>query len=400
MNPKKIFTLDCRELSNNERTKYLSSGRGFKMYHEQGDPSGVHRLHIHSGELEAVLFPSKGLSLGQVFYKGKPVFWDAPCSLPDPETLNLWSDEVCINGKPTPGFAFLPTFCSGVELYGLKNWGMPQKDKNTGELFLLHGETSNIPVTETSVEIDSEGVTVTAAFIYHDMKGSGYRPWYKEGDPWFRVKKYFRFETGLEVKVIIRDTIENISTYTLTPDWGYHITFRPEEGSRLLVGSRNMEERSGGILHDDVETWTPQTKPAVREEKGIIHKELMDFSPEGRNRTFVLLKHPDGEGVLYKFPKSPYFQTWSCRGGAGSGEFTLKNGESLLKKNWDGLGIEIGSSALDHNGNIDESVRLITYLRAGQEKVIEMEMMFPDKIAIDRLEKEISQYNKSRNAKA
>jgi hypothetical protein len=400
MSLKLNFSLDCRELSNNSKNDYQFNGKGFRLYKESGEPENTCRLYIQSGELEAVFLPTKGLSLGQVMWKGKPVFWDAPYDLPDPETLNLWSDDVCINGKPMQGFAFLPTFCAGVEFYGLKNWGMLRKDKNTGELFLLHGETSNIPVAETTLEIDNEGITVTAAFIYHDMKGTGYKPWFKEGAAWYRVKKYFRFENAPEARVIIRDTIENISNYTLTPDWGYHITFRPEEGSRLLVGSKNMEERSGGILPDDVETWTPQTKPFFREETGIIHKELMDFSPEERNRTFVLLKHADGEGVLYKFPKSPYFQTWSCRGGAGSDEFTLKNGENLLKKNWDGLGIEIGSSPLDHNGNTDKSVELKGYLHAGQQKTIQMELMFPDKIAIARLEKEISQYNKSRNAKA
>jgi hypothetical protein len=215
----------------------------------------------------------------------------------------------------------------------------------------------------------------------------------------YRIKKYFRFETATEAKVIIRDTIENISNYTLMPDWGYHITFRPEKGTRLVVGSKHMEERSGGPLPDDVETWAPQTKPAFREETGIIHKELIDLSSEELKRTIVLLKHDNGDGFLYTFPKSPYFQTWSCRGGAGSDEFTLKNGESLLKKNWDGLGIEIGSSALDHNGNTDKSVGYKPYLRAGQERVIEMELMFPDKVTIKKLEEQINKYNKGRKRK-
>jgi hypothetical protein len=399
MNRKQSFILDCRELSSNSKNEYESKGKGFRLYRDSGEPENTCRLFIQSGELDAVLFPTKGLSLGQVNWNGKPVFWDPPYDLPDPDRLNLWSDDVCINGKPMPGFAFLPTFCAGVELYGLKNWGMPRKDKDTDEIQLLHGETSNIPVAETNVEIDNEGVTVIAAFIYHDMKGLRYNPWYRGGAPLYRIKKYFRFETATEAKVIIRDTIENISNYTLMPDWGYHITFRPEKGTRLVVGSKHMEERSGGPLPDDVETWAPQTKPAFREETGIIHKELIDLSSEELKRTIVLLKHDNGDGFLYTFPKSPYFQTWSCRGGAGSDEFTLKNGESLLKKNWDGLGIEIGSSALDHNGNTDKSVGYKPYLRAGQERVIEMELMFPDKVTIKKLEEQINKYNKGRKRK-
>jgi hypothetical protein len=348
---------------------------------------------IQCGDLEAVLFPSKGLSLGQVFYRSKPVFWEPPYDLPDPETLNLWSDDVCVDGKPIQGFSYLPTFCAGIELYGLKNWGMPRWDDKSGELLPLHGETSNIPVAETQVEIDHTGITVRASFIYHDMKGSGFRSWYTEGDPWFRVEKYFRFESVGQAKVITRDTMINISAHTLTPDWGYHITFRPEAGSRLLLGSKQKEERSGGPLPDDVETWSPQTKTACREETGIIHKELMALCPEESGKSFVILKYQSGDGLLYTFPKSPYFQTWSCRGGAGSDEFCHKNGETLLKKNWDGLGIEIGSSPLDHDGNRDRSVEVQPCLQPGEKTVVEMELMFPDKDILVGLEERIRQYN-------
>lgn len=396
MTPKMNVTLHCRDIKRNEKWHDRFHGKGFSLFQEPGDPAGVSRLLIQCGELEAVLFPSKGLSLGQVFYKGKPAFWEAPCELPDPEALNLWSDEVCINGKPMPGFSYLPTFCAGIELYGLKNWGMPRWDDNTGELLPLHGETSNIPVAETHVEIDNTGVTVTASFIYHNMKGYGSTLWYAQGEPWYRVTKYFRFEISGDPRVIIRDTFENISARSLTPDWGYHITFRPEDGSRLLVGSKYREERSGGALPKDVESWTPQTKTACREETGVIHKSLIDFSPDDKSNSFVLLKHTSGDGLLYRFPKSPYFQTWSCRGGAGSEEFTRKNGETLMKKNWDGLGIEIGSSPLDHNGNIDRSVEVQPSLLPDQQTTIEMELMFPDKTILAAFEEQIKKYSHSK----
>jgi len=399
MSPTMTFALDCRDLNSNKKQKYKARDKGFRLYQKPDEPEGALRLEIHSGEMEAVLFPSKGLSLGQVTWKGRQLFWEAPYDLPDPKKLNLWSDEACINGKPMAGFTFLPTFCAGIELYGLKNWGMPCKDQITGELYPLHGETSNIPVNRADIEIDKKGITVISSFIYNDMKGNGSNLWYKEGNPLYRVKKYFRFETGMEPKVIIRDTIENISSFTLTPDWGYHITFRPDNETRLLVGSKHMEERFGGKITNDVETWTPQNKPASREETGIIHKELIDFSPEEKKWSFVLVKHPNGEGILYKFPKLPYFQTWSCRGGAGSNEFTLKSGKSLLERNWDGLGIEIGSSSLDHNGNTDKSVEYKSFVHAGRKKVIEMELLFPDKSTIKKLEDQINRYNKDRKRK-
>lgn len=49
----------------------------------------------------------------------------------------------------------------------------------------------------------------------------------------------------------------------------------------------------------------------------------------------------------------------------------LKN---LLEKNWDGFGIEIGSSALDHDGNTDRTVSYIPTLKPGEKKVLELEL--------------------------
>lgn len=69
---------------------------------------------------------------------------------------------------------------------------------------------------------------------------------------------------------------------------------------------------------------------------------------------------------------SPYFQTWFCNGGKGSEEFTDSNGQSLLRRNWDGMGIEIGSSPLDHNGNMDETVEYKQELLMGEKKKIEI----------------------------
>ncbi|MBN1143361.1 MAG: hypothetical protein JXA72_03020, partial [Bacteroidales bacterium] len=78
------------------------------------------------------------------------------------------------------------------------------------------------------------------------------------------------------------------------------------------------------------------------------------------------------------FPPSPYFQTWFCNGGANSDEFTFTdNNLPVLTKNWDGQGIEIGSSPLDHDGNIDRSVEYEEILQPGQ--------VFENEIRIDIL---------------
>ncbi len=48
------------------------------------------------------------------------------------------------------------------------------------------------------------------------------------------------------------------------------------------------------------------------------------------------------------------------------------NGDSLLKKNWDGMGIEIGSSPLDHDGNTDQSMQYEPALKHGEKKIFQL----------------------------
>lgn len=310
------------------------------------------------------------MSVGQAWFNKIPVFWEAPINLPDTETIDLWSDEVCINGSPMKGFTFLKTFTGGIELYGLRNWGMPIENDN--ELQLLHGETSNIPVNEISIYNKGDILTVQASFLYRTFKGSMQLPWYERGDAIYRVEKNIILQKDAYGFSVI-DIIENVSPDIQIPDWGYHITFKPEEGTRLLIPSHHTEERGCGPLPLDIETWHMSKNPDVRKETGIIFKNLLTTGNDGgATKVNVLLLHPDGRGIILTVPPSPYFQSWSCCGGKGSTEFTFKNGQSLLQNNWDGLGIEIGSSPLDHNGNIDKSVDYKQELKPGEKIKIEI----------------------------
>lgn len=358
----KVF--NTRILTRNT-SNYLNEGDfRIKLYHIEGEPDSVNRLRVTSPAIEMELLPSKGLSLSQAWVNGKTLFWEAPIEIPDTETIDLYSDEVRINGKPMPGFTFLKTFVAGVELYGLRNWGMP--DFREGMQHPLHGETSNIPVESITCTIEKDVCTISAVFIYRDMKPGAGNPWYLTGEPLFRVnRKVILFSNKAEI--ILEDTIGNISKHVLEPDWGYHITFRPEEGARLIVPSARKEERGGNPLPADIETWHKAADERQRTETGIIHKQI---DSDSNGRVLSKLIYPDHSLIEVLTPQAPYFQTWFCNGGKGSGEFTDSKGNSLLKKNWDGMGIEIGSSALDHNGNTDESCIYNGALKPGEEKVI------------------------------
>ncbi|HKJ79547.1 MAG TPA: DUF4432 family protein [Prolixibacteraceae bacterium] len=363
---------NCIKLSSNPGNKLESGNLKAEIYHNADDPESVNRIRLVTSNAELEIFPSKGLSVGEAFFHGKPVFWEPPIGMPNPETLDLWSDEVAINGKPAPGFTFLKTFNGGIELYGLKNWGMPvEKD---GELQLLHGETSNIPVEKVEVNLLGDNkIKITGGFYYKTFKGNPSLPWYKRGSNLCKVNRTIILHNNEKPEIELKDEFENVSETDLFVDWGYHITFKPEVGARLNINASRAEDRSGGPVPDNYEMWTPAENTKNRTEKGIIYRGLNRFISNGMLKNKVLINRPTLGNLLISFTPAPYTQTWMCNGGANSKEFTWsKTGKPLFKKNWDGIGIEIGASALDHNENTNPEVPVATALNPGEKTSVQI----------------------------
>jgi hypothetical protein len=193
------------------------------------------------------------------------------------------------------------------------------------------------------------------------------------------------------------DRVRNISNAPLKPDWGYHITFNPAPGSRLLVPSTSIENRSGDNVPEDYDIWSPAINNKVREETGIIHKGLKTYQSDIGNLGYALVAHPDQSGLKVSFPLSPYFQTWFCKGGAYSEEFTrVSDGKPLFNRNWDGMGIEFGSSALDHNGNTDPQVPEQLQLYPGACYDVPLVVDFIEGDEIEKLSEKIQHNNMNR----
>jgi hypothetical protein len=354
----KSFVLNCKNLNLNP-VNYIKSGRlSLRLSHNKDDPANVNRIMVYNKDLVIEILPSKGLSIGQAWNNEKAIFWEPAIGMPDPDLLNLNSDEIAINGKPHSGFTFLKTFTGGVELYGLKNWGMPKVDEK-GKLLPIHGETSNIPVEEIAVTFDEEKrtVKVKAEFYYNSYKGDEDKLWYLRGEKLIKIIRHIVIKQENEPTIELYDTFENISNSPFFIDWGYHITILPEKGARIIIPSKKIENRSGEYPLEDIETWNPAIDPKIRTEVGIIHKDLKMFTEKRTVLNKVLFERPKLGDIVVSFKPSPYMQSWMCNGGAYSPEFTfVKTKEPVFNKNWDGMGIEIGASALDHNRNTDPDV--------------------------------------------
>ncbi len=374
----------------NQNQQIAENGWGIETYQQPSDPVNVFRLQIKNENWKVELYPSKGLSVGQAIYKGQKIFWDAPTSLTDPDSFDPLDGDVYINGNPAPGFSFLKTFSSGIEFYGMRNWGMPTMG-DSGKLYPLHGETSNIPLDKVLIEHKKNEIIISGTFEYRTLEGNGPQ-WYKSGSILYQITRTFSFQKDAKNFLVV-DSIKNVSTKTLIPDWGYHLTFYPKTGTKLILPSKKAEKRGGGFLPDNITTWFPAEDEKKRTEIGIIHKQLQTFNTKFGKLCKGLIINPGQPAIEISFTASPYIQTWFCNGGANSSEFTYKNGKPVFKKNWDGLGIEFGSSALDHDDNIDQTVDYDPELKPLQSKNI---TLFVEIISLERtelLKREFEKYN-------
>lgn len=347
------------------------------LLHREGEPSGVNRLHVTSGNMFVELLPSRGLSLGSASVGSREVFWDPPAGLADPETQEPSRNSVWINGDPAPGYGYIESFTGGIELLGLDNWGMPRQDLQDGSLLPLHGTVHAIPLNRVEIESTANTVQVKGRFLVRSHKGRSDVAWYKRGAVKYEVTRTVVIDPSL-LRLVILDSFRNTSDKNLLPDWGYHITFRPEPGATLLVPAAVAEARGGGPPPSNFREWIPSPDPIHRIEQGVIMKDLLYSGPE--KRCTSTLVYPDGRKIYIHTPPTPYFQTWFCAGGAGSSEFTRPDGSPLLLKNWDGMGVEFGSSALDHDNNTDPLVPPESSLAPGEIRTVkfEIECDFPD----------------------
>ena len=359
------ITFNCHQSLSEGGRKADLNGYRIHLYHNKQDPVNVNRLQISRGSDMIELQPTKGLSFGRIMLEGRDLLWDPPIGLPDPDRLDLWSDEIAINSTPVAGATFLKTFAGGIEMYGLRNWGMMYTAQN-GVLYPLHGETSNIPVESVRVRKYRDGISLIGSYLYRtfqDQKSN--KPWYKRGRALFKVTRNIFLQPGF-CGVEFTDEIRNITRQPRRLQWGYHFTFRPEEGSYITIPAKRSGNRGGGQPRENFNVWPPPHNPEKRTEEGVILKGLQSekgvISPDKRSVT-ATIHYPDSGKTALSFLPAPYVQTWMSVGEAT--EFTYQDGDPVFNKPWNGIGIEIGSDALDHDGNTDPDIPVTNILQPG-----------------------------------
>ena len=356
---------DAEELRHGkERETVMETVTGaprISLYRGEADAPDVRRVKVSWDGGEIDLLPTKGLSIGSYKHGEWEPFWEpVRPGLISPDAENLLG-PVLVHGEPVQSLRWLENFAGCVELLGLSNWGMPLPEKERNIVLPLHGEASHIPITVMRVSVGQREVLIQGSFNLNPKwwkEPESDTPWYQRGDAAWRVERTILLRLDTPAMEFV-DSLTNLTDQPATPDWGYHLQFRAEPGAELIIPSREMSSRFGGEVEDAFRTWKRAEKPGERVERGYIHKGLeTEESPLGTPVVAGSARYPSGPNTRFLIPLAAYTLSWFSSGGKGSLEFSLPESpkESLIPVPWNGMGPEIGASALDHDGNVDPAV--------------------------------------------
>ena len=104
---------------------------------------------------------------------------------------------------------------------------------------------------------------ISCNYVYRSFDGTSTLPWYERGKEIYRISRTFSLPSGTG-KLELTDRSEIISQKLQRPDWGYHITLRPEPGSRLMLPSLHQQNRDGSPLPVDMDCWVPAKEEELR----------------------------------------------------------------------------------------------------------------------------------------
>lgn len=342
---------------------------------KERDQPNTGRITVKKGEDVLQILPSKGLSVGEFRVDGHPVFWDPPFErLLNPDLIDLHA-PLLIDGRETYGFRWIENFVGGIEFLGLANWGLPYTDAH-GVLHPLHGEVSNIPVATVACSISDSQFSASGTFPVHTaLVGRSDTPWYARGTVRWDVTRTITWSTVAPQRLTVVDKITNRQERPASPDWGYHIQFFAEEDAVLRLPGASVHNRDQSPLPDDFSVWRMGPDPTVRRERGIVYRGHTPAEEEEKEHIRGSVSYRDGRRTIFTIPRAAYLQGWFSSGGAGSTEFVSPESpnEILMEKPWNGLGPEFGSSALDHDGDVDPTVA-VPVLEPGRSMTLTIEI--------------------------
>ena len=285
----------------------------------EGISKGAKILTYDEGKpgLKVELQLSHGLNIGQIWCKGKQLFWTAPNPLRVYENLDEALMRSKVHKKPGVGIVrgvggWLDSFSSGMITCGLDCCGAPGKDPVTGEYLPLHSRIGLLPAKNISVNLEQESSTKFAICVQGDIFQE------KDGKPAYKLHRELRFGPAFgSNKIIVKDSVENIGSCLLPLDALYHIQVGGDalkEGSIFSTPAIKVDPR------DEDAASKPDTSkimPGLGDKEYQPEKCWFHSFPE-LGLIATLLRDPEmsfGVFTAHRQNELPQFTQWQQRGG-------------------------------------------------------------------------------------
>jgi hypothetical protein len=211
-----------------------------------GRSDGMECLRIHSGAVEAIILPDRGMGLWKCWADGMELGWQSPVVGPvRPELVPV---------HDASGIGWLEGFDELLVRCGLFSNGAPEFHSNGTVLYPLHGRIANLPAHQLEVQVDVEngildviGFVREARFLIYSLE----------------LETRYRFRVGSPVIEVI-DTVTNRSSQRGSMQLLYHINLgQPilQAGSKIHVPFRKLVPRNQRAT-EGIEKWNACDGPA------------------------------------------------------------------------------------------------------------------------------------------
>ncbi|MCC6507863.1 MAG: aldose 1-epimerase family protein [Pirellulaceae bacterium] len=274
---------------------------------EGGRRTGVEIVVVDTGLVRAALLPTRGLSLWRANIGGLELGWRSPVDGPiHPQWVAL---------SEAGGLGWLDGFDELLVRCGLRNFGAPDFDKETGRLnFPLHGRIGNLPSDPVELELDAEhsllhvrGVVAESRFLQFNL----------------RLQATYTFAIDLP-SIAIADQVRNAGDTPTTMQMLYHINVgQPllSAGAQLVTGAKRIVARNEHAAND-IATWSKYLDPTPGYAEQVYFSASAPAADGWASAVLGSADKSRGFAVHYQTDTLPYFTQWKNTVGANDGYVT------------------------------------------------------------------------------
>ncbi len=271
-----------------------------------GVSDGVEVIEVDTGSVNALILPTRGMSIWQLESKGIRFGWDSPVAGPvHPSAVPIFDPS---------GIGWLEGFDELVVRCGLESNGAPQFDDAGHLVYPLHGRIGNIPAQSLAIEYDEASGRVE---VIGEVLES--RLFVKR----LRLRSRIRFTAG-SANVELLDDVTNDLARSASMQLLYHINV----GSPVLGAGAKLEAAIVQLAPKDklsaseIETWNDYGPPQAGYSERVYFARLR---ADDSNLTTTMLRSADkqsGLAVTYNINGLPRFVLWKNTAAESDGYVT------------------------------------------------------------------------------